>query len=251
MPYPNDKPPTDGTSRQPAQDPFTTLFTSLWNLPTAVYQRGGEHGREFNRVMNERRESKAEEQEQEDGRRGRACGWRGRRERHARKQEEAEKVEVEKVMDDWVGKVVKELERGEEQAREMYEWWEKMEKDGEDGKVKELVRVGDGMRGRDGKEAVIAKSPIWSEIFPAWSSEPMKKEGAHHEHVFGREGRRRPLSSTAKDVEDTIDKLHGDFGRLLGDVDQWSQSSAAATNVIRDSGKTKDYSGHQYLSPNL
>jgi hypothetical protein len=103
-----------------------SLFDSLWSLPSTIYQRGNEHGREFGRLFDEQRHEREEEQEREDGRGSRACGWRGR-ERHQERPVadgmDAKGGEEEKDLGDWVNRVVKELERGEKEAQDLYDQW--------------------------------------------------------------------------------------------------------------------------------
>ena len=120
-----DKPPQDEDPLTKAHRHFEQHVNSLWGLPSAIYNQGSEHGREFNSRFYRGRREHEEEQEMEEKRGPSDCGWRGRR--HCRR-EEVENGEnaAQKDMDDLVDKVVRELERGEEKAKGMYEWWRKM-----------------------------------------------------------------------------------------------------------------------------
>jgi hypothetical protein len=227
---------------------FTSLFSTLWSLPSTIYQRGNEHGREFNRLFDEQRKEREEEQEREDGRGTRACGWRGRRRCHDRQERDVdvkdqEEKDTETVMDDWVNKVGREVERGEKEAQELYnEWWRKMEGEGAGEKERKQLPIFEqafgsmkgsepsdakpDWKGRQQEKAKAKEDNAWAEIFPAWSSKTApapEDETKPHEHVFGREQRDRPLTSAARDVEDTIDKLHQDFERWMGATSQWGQ----------------------------
>jgi hypothetical protein len=273
----NNRPP-----REESEEPFTntnarfpSLFDTLWSLPSTIYQRGNEHGREFNRMFDERRQERSDrenEQEREDGRASRACGWRGRR-WHRENEEKIEeqgrriadanknKNDVDMAMGEWVNKVVKELERGEKEAKELYdEWWRKMEDDAQPkhqttlppfeqvsaGKnemqpteilqtPKDRLEARRMMRARQAEEAQHRdqeeyserEENTWANIFPAWSNREHTDQNDDkklHEHIFNREQpRNRPLTSAARDVEDTFDKFHQDFERWVGATSQLGQ----------------------------
>ncbi|KIW07126.1 uncharacterized protein PV09_01999 [Verruconis gallopava] len=138
--------------RQEQDDPFTrsirhfdnhvsSLFNTLWTLPTSIYQRGNDHGRAFNRFLEERRREREEEQEREDGRGERACRWGDHRswKHHGRGGVEKQNAEPSDAKNDaedvdqdfeWINQVAKALERNEREAQNLYNAQKRMMDDG-------------------------------------------------------------------------------------------------------------------------
>lgn len=99
-----------------------------------------------------------------------------------------------------------------------------------DGKPASLEPAREGLQQAD-EETDLAGSPKapgsfpWADIFPSWSVEGQNQEHEHSngQHVFTRDVQNQRPHKPADDVDATIDRLHNDLGRWLGDAEQWRQ----------------------------
>jgi hypothetical protein len=133
---------------------------------------------------------------------------------------------IEKEVDDWMEKVIEDLEKGEQEAKQLYERWMTVSDDKSKWSETAILEL----RQAD-NEIELAKSrrvpggSPWADIFPSWSTEGQNRghEPSNHQHKFKTEVQNQPPHRPAEDVDETIDKLHKDLGRWLGDADQWRQ----------------------------
>lgn len=221
---------------QNPRDPINALFNSLFALPKSIYNRGNEHGRAFTRrhhYENDDGERPRPRSARRECARWEGQGYRGQdnREEHVPakdtlidqaviKPEEISKdvaPKVETEVDDWVQKIIGELERGEKEARQLYEQWMAVADSKttcqESGKE-------DAQQGNTDAELTTQtkapERPPWVDIFPSWSAEGHKQGQGHgnHHHVFTNDVQQPHRSQTPVEaVDGTLDNLHKNLGR--------------------------------------
>lgn len=136
---------------------------------------------------------------------------------------------LEKEVDDWVERIIEDLEKGEKEARQLYETWMTVpnEKPGqsESGQSEPASRELHPVD-NENERAKSARHPgdsKWVNIFPSWSVEGQCRWNEHgrRHHTFTKEIQDEAPHQPAQDIDETIEKLHQDIDRWLGDADQW------------------------------
>lgn len=237
----------EATSKKPEQhprDPLNTLFSSLFAIPKSIYNRGNEHGRAFTRrhqCENDDGEEPRPRSARRESARWEGQGYRGQDTREeqvpvnsnstshaATKSEEVAKdmdAKIEAEVDDWMQKMVGELERGEKEARQLYEQWMAVSdvKSAHQNPARETAQKQDKDVELTGSPQAPEGSP-WAEMFPAWSADGHNQGQEHddRQRVFTKnvQQHQRPHKA-AEDLDETIDKLHKNLGRWLSDAHLW------------------------------
>jgi hypothetical protein len=235
------RPPSKEDSSEKAErtsnDPFDALFNSLFAFPRLIYNRGNEHGRAFTRRYQDEHDHQEELQSAREGRR--CSRWEGRHVRQCPLEEHLPATEdsasrslikpsvspkLEKEVDDWMERIIEDLEKGEKEARQLYETWMTVphEKPLQNGPaIQELHQVNNEIE--RAKSAQLPGDSEWVDIFPSWSVEAGCRWNEHgsRRHIFTKEAQNESPHKSAQDIDKTIKKLHQDIDRWLGDADQW------------------------------
>ncbi|KAE9981014.1 hypothetical protein EG328_011915 [Venturia inaequalis] len=249
LPESNRPRPEEDTSKKPEQnpsDPLHALFNSLFALPKSIYNRGNEHGRALTRrqqYKNNNGEAPRPRSARRECARWEGQGYRGQDSREEQtsakdsltsqdvaKPEELATPGESKIateVDEWVQKIIGELERGEKEARQLYEQWMAVS----EVRPTHQESARETSKTRD-KNAELTRSPQategfpWSGMFPFWPADGHSQGGEHgnSQHIFTEDiQQHQGPRKQAEDVDETIEKLHKDFGRWLSDADRWRE----------------------------
>jgi hypothetical protein len=151
-----------------------TLFQTVIGLPSAIYNRGNEHGREFSRMYRDNRE---EVEESPQRREDRVCrSQRGANDKAATEEDEGQGNEA-----DWIAKILEEMTKSEEQAKWLYKQFREEGYNTENGQA------------------------------------PPNREESDAGKVD------KPHDALIRDVDDTIERLHQNVERWLGDAEKWTR----------------------------
>jgi hypothetical protein len=150
-----------------------TLFQTVIGLPSAIYNRGNEHGREFSRMYRDNRE---EIEVSPQRREGRGCRWQREEDNQATDAEESQRNDA-----DWIAKIMEEMRKSEEQAKWLYKQFREEGYNTENGQLSE------------------------------------KREDIGSGEVD------KSQDALTRDVDETIDKLHQNVERWLGDAEKWTR----------------------------
>jgi len=129
---PQQRPPNDDREdpftalRRAADQSFAALFSSIISLPSAIYRQGNDHGREWARLSRNGREGPESEHDDTNEQSHGGCPYlKNGGPRWERSVMEAQKGDGNggDDPDDWVARVIAEMEKGEQRARDMYESW--------------------------------------------------------------------------------------------------------------------------------
>ncbi|KAF2436927.1 hypothetical protein EJ08DRAFT_655083 [Tothia fuscella] len=186
-------------------DHFNALFHTVVGLPAAIYNRGNEHGREWNRRY--RGDGQVDDEDMAERRESRECRREGNSPASTRPLTGGASEDSDDL-DEWVSGIMKELARGEEQAKEMYDWWSKME--GPKGQATQSsLQQAAVSRKNEGQLPISKGTDEWADLFPAWQDQKSPKA------VIQRE--RQDV------VEDTTDKFPRDVENWFKDAEKKSR----------------------------
>ncbi|QDS69140.1 hypothetical protein FKW77_010429 [Venturia effusa] len=235
--------PEEDTPKKPTQNPrnsFNALFNSIFALPKSIYNRGNEHGRAFTKRQqseiddggNPRPRSARRECARWEGQGYKGCDSRAEQSHLGNNVDSQAEVKPEAVskdmeskiegeVDDWVQKIVGDLERGEKEARKLYEQW--MTVSNSNHTHQASARDDPEQTNKEGGPTRLpqaSQTSAWAELFPSWSTEG--REHGDRQHVFTRDIQHHQRShKPARDVDETTEKPYKDLDRWLSDANRW------------------------------
>lgn len=129
---PQQRPPNDDRDdpftalRRAADQSFAALFSSIISLPSAIYKQGNDHGREWARLSRNGREGSESDHDDTAEQNHGGCPYlKNGGPRWERSVVQAQKGDGngDDDPDDWVTRIIAEIGKSEQRAKEMYESW--------------------------------------------------------------------------------------------------------------------------------
>lgn len=114
--------------RRAADQSFAALFSSIISLPSAIYRQGNDHGREWARLSRKGREGPESDDNDTAGHSHEGCPYlKNGGSRCERSTVQAQKGDGngDDGPEDWMARIISEMEKGEQRAMEMYESWKR------------------------------------------------------------------------------------------------------------------------------
>jgi len=214
--------------RRAADQSFVAFFSSIIGLPSAIYKQGNDHGREWARLSKKGREGPESDHDDVAEQSHRGCPYlKNGGPRWERSVVSAQKGDGngDDGPEDWVAKIMAEMEKGEQRAREMYESWMQNEDEDFSSKrsveaPKEVEALEETMKGRHCKRT----GPWWGRRCRQQEKEDAcektsqtTSEHEHQEAIPVHQGRRQQWSTRFP----TLPELPNEFDELAAEIDRF------------------------------